>query len=214
MPGQLEPFPVRLGVYLRWVLILTPTFAIVYGGTNWWTSQRETRLHLYGEWELAIPLLPEALLIYISIHVLFLLPLWALNSARMACLGRAMLSATLAAGLVFLLLPAQLGYSRVEPRSWLNPVYELLYLLDRPHNLVPSLHVVLSTLVLLFLARDAGKRLRFVYGLWWLLMSASVVLTHQHHLLDVAAGLALGLACYGCFDDGRWLPKSARDLRA
>jgi membrane-associated phospholipid phosphatase len=40
----------------------------------------------------------------------------------------------------------------------------------------------------------ATRRLRVVYVLWLAAVCASTVLTHRHHLLDVAAGLAITFA--------------------
>ena len=193
-----EPFPVRLRVYLRWTALLALTFVVVYGGLNAWTAHRALRFHLYWQWELAIPMLPEAILAYMSVQVLFLLPLWCLSAERIALLGRAMLLAIIVAGLVFALLPAELGFQRAVADGWVAPLYALVYALDAPHNLLPSLHVALGTLALAFLAREASARLRAWYAAWWVCLCASVVLTHQHHLLDVITGMILALGCYAC----------------
>jgi membrane-associated phospholipid phosphatase len=40
----------------------------------------------------------------------------------------------------------------------------------------------------------ATARLRWVYLAWLAIVCASTVLTHRHHLLDVAAGLAIAVA--------------------
>ncbi len=203
VPHPLEPFQARFRVYLRWAIILTFTFVAVYGSLNWWTAQRAFRLHLYADWELAMPHLPEAVLVYVSVQTLYLLPPLALSVSRIARLGRAMLAAILIGGLMFVLLPAELGFERATPKSWLEPIYAVIYRLDRPHNLFPSLHVALGTLVLLFLARDAGFPVRLMYALWWLSLCASVLLTHQHHLLDVVGGLVLAVGCYAGLRDRR-----------
>jgi membrane-associated phospholipid phosphatase len=40
----------------------------------------------------------------------------------------------------------------------------------------------------------ATPRLRILYVLWLVVVCASTVLTHRHHLLDVAGGIAITLA--------------------
>jgi len=210
MPGRLGPFHARLRTYSGWALTLTLAFAAVYGGLNWWTAERAFRFRLHGTWELAIPHVPEAALAYVSIQLLFLLPLWVLSVPRIARLGRAMLAAIVSAGVVFALLPTELGFARAVPDGWLAPLYRTIFALDLPHNLFPSLHVALCTLVMLFLVRDAHRRARALYLLWWLALAVSVLLTHQHHLLDVAGGLALGLASYAGSRDGRFPPGALR----
>jgi membrane-associated phospholipid phosphatase len=67
-----------------------------------------------------------------------------------------------------------------------------MFAVDMPHNMVPSLHVVFSALILLALtgATTSESYRLFWYG-WLLVICASTMLVHQHHLIDVIAGLAL-----------------------
>jgi membrane-associated phospholipid phosphatase len=62
---------------------------------------------------------------------------------------------------------------------------------------VPSLHVACSALCVATLLH-AGPRATVKLGLllWAGLLSVSVLLVHQHHLLDVLTGWLLGLAAY------------------
>jgi membrane-associated phospholipid phosphatase len=39
----------------------------------------------------------------------------------------------------------------------------------------------------------ATPRLRMLYALWLIVVCASTVLTHRHHLFDVASGIAIAL---------------------
>jgi membrane-associated phospholipid phosphatase len=67
-----------------------------------------------------------------------------------------------------------------------------MFSIDLPHNMAPALHVVFSALIL-FAALDAS-RLTPTKILWWswlILICASTILVHQHHLLDVISGLAM-----------------------
>ena len=72
-----------------------------------------------------------------------------------------------------------------------QPLFDLLTQVDTPHNLVPSLHVAFAALILLGCAERGPKFWAWGYGAWLVLMSASTVLVHQHHLLDVISGLGL-----------------------
>jgi membrane-associated phospholipid phosphatase len=66
-----------------------------------------------------------------------------------------------------------------------------------PHNLVPSLHVAASILLIAALWRALTPVwIRAGLLLWGVLLCASVVLVHQHHLLDVLGGWLLGLAAF------------------
>src|SRR6266545_1769888 len=55
-------------------------------------------------------------------------------------------------------------------------------------------YLSMFALFLLALMDVATPRLRILYGLWLVVVCASTVLTHRHHLLDVAGGIAITLA--------------------
>jgi membrane-associated phospholipid phosphatase len=192
--GGWRPVPgaARLRRYLLLGLALDLLFVVVYGGLNLVTASRAQRWHLYLDWELGIPFRPGWILGYGSLLVLLLLPPFALSPAAMTQLARRFLYATLIAGLAFLLFPAELGFERVEVSGFFGPVYALLHGLDRPHNLVPSLHVAYSTLTVAALGSVSGPWARGLFALWLGVICLSTLLVHQHHLLDVALGLALG----------------------
>jgi membrane-associated phospholipid phosphatase len=62
------------------------------------------------------------------------------------------------------------------------------------HNLVPSLHVALSVVCVAVYARRAGLPGKMLLWLWAGVIAASTLLLHQHYLLDVLTGAALGWA--------------------
>ena len=98
-----------------------------------------------------------------------------------------LIAGTLLAGAVFLLLPARLGFVRELPPEPYTAWFALMFRLDAPHNLVPSLHVVFSGLIALACADVARPWVRRVLYGWLALIGASTV-------LDVAAGFAVALA--------------------
>ena len=173
-------------------LRLSALFALVFYGADAWAAQRAWRWHVYAHWELAIPYWPQAYPIY---HSVFLLPLLLACKARTASQlrhwERRMAAAIVLAGIVFVLLPAELGFAPSDPGPW-SPLAQFTGLVAGRHNLLPSLHVALSLLTCRWLWPLVGARWRFALGLWWLLLVASVLLTHQHHLADVLTGAALG----------------------
>jgi membrane-associated phospholipid phosphatase len=63
---------------------------------------------------------------------------------------------------------------------------------DAPHNLVPSLHISYSALILAALRTPSAPGWVHALLLGWLgLIAVAVVLVHQHHLADVAGGFAV-----------------------
>lgn len=190
---RMTPGRERFRRYLLLGLGLYLLFFLVYGGLNLVTSLRAQRLHLYLDWELGIPFWPEMMLGYASLLVLFLLPPFALSPTALTGLARRFVYATLIAAVAFLLFPAELGFERPEATGSYGTIYRLLYTLDLPHNLVPSLHVTYSTLTLAALGSVSGPWLRGLLALWLGIICLSTLLVHQHHLLDVTGGLALGV---------------------
>jgi hypothetical protein len=191
----------RVRVYVSWASLTGVAFFAIYPTLNWLTSLRPDRFHLYVAGELEIPFVPQFIWAYLSMYLLFLMPLFFLPSRRMPALGKQLLAGTAASGVFFLLLPSDLGFVRVIPVDPLYAgIYGSIFVVDRPHNLVPSLHVVWSTAIVLAcvdLARALGRVLLY---LWLALLIASTVLVHQHHVLDAISAVFLVLLlrrCYG-----------------
>jgi membrane-associated phospholipid phosphatase len=168
-------------------------FFSVYPTCNWLTSLRGEYFSLYFPAELNVPFIPEFMLVYLSMYVLFAMPPFFLDAAELRALGKQLIAGTLLSGLTFLLLPARLGFVRQTPEDgFFGPLYSNLFAIDMPHNMVPSLHVVFSALILFALAdTTTNAPYKILWYGWLLVICTSTLLVHQHHLIDVIAGLAL-----------------------
>ncbi|MDH5178829.1 MAG: phosphatase PAP2 family protein [Gammaproteobacteria bacterium] len=181
--------------FAYWSVWVGIAFFAVYPTCNWLGAQRSVTHALYFEAELALPFVPVFFWGYVSMYVLFFTPPFFLSSAQLTRLGKTVISATLLSGLIYILIPTQLGYARIVPA---DPFYAGLYAgmfdLDLPHNMVPSLHVVYSTIIILAILENMhtwyGKA--FFWG-WLILLCLSTLLVHQHHLLDVASGILVAV---------------------
>lgn len=181
---------------LGWGALVSAWFGVVYGGADWVTAQRSLRIPVHTSWELGLPLMPAWVAAYMSIYLIFLAAPLALPTVRqLRALALAECAVILVAGICFLLLPAQLAYPPTpsELGAWTG-LFGFADWLNRDYNLAPSLHVALSVLCVSAYA----FRARVFWWTWAALVAVSTVLTHQHHLLDVVTGWALGLA-------GGWL---------
>lgn len=189
--------PRNLGAYLGTAIPVGLLFALVYFVSDWITAQRADNFRLYLDWELAIPFVPSMIVVYASVLILALLPAFMLTRAQIRVLGRAILVTLLVAAFIYLLLPADLGFERPAYVPAFNRVYQALYALEMPHNLVPSLHIACSVLLIAVILENTTSRwLRAALWLWGVALCASVLLVHQHHLLDVVSGLLLGIGTY------------------
>jgi membrane-associated phospholipid phosphatase len=183
---------VKLWLYLRLVFLLDVLFVLVYGGINWLTLLRKDLYAIYFEWETRIPFVPGMIYAYFSIIALFVLPLFVLDPRGMRVLARRIALAMVMSGALFLIFPARLGFERPSQVPGYQAVYALLYAVDPPHNLVPSLHIAYSALILASLRTALTPAWLQLLLLGWLsLISLAVVLVHQHHLADVAGGFAV-----------------------
>lgn len=193
--GFAWPDAARWKAYLRFLAIFTALFLTVFVGLGMLSARFRTPMHLYLPWETAIPCLPWMVWIYFSLYTLFVLPLLHMTPPQMAALTRQSIVTLLVAGIGFLALPGEVGFPSVSYAGTNGAILGFLDDLSRTtgRNLVPSLHVAFSALILLGCCDLLQSPLTWIYRIWLLLMCASTVLTHQHHLLDVAAGLGLAI---------------------
>lgn len=190
----LRPHPALVAKSLRWAGTLLVLFLLVYGGLNWFTARRSDHLSLWFEWERAIPFVPGMVWAYLSLFVSFFLPMFALDARGIDALCRRLALATMISGACFLLFPSRLGFDRLDTVAGYEQIFGVIHFLDLPHNLAPSLHVSWSLILLLTLASVSTWWLRATFVLWIGLLIASVLLVHQHHVLDVVGGILVALA--------------------
>ena len=167
----------------------------LYLVTNRITSDFENTSQMFLPCELDIPLIPCFIILYTSFYLLLVLGFFSCPTRHelknLSC--QMMLSSVIACS-CFLIFPGELGYTRIENAGVFQPIYELLFVLDNPTNLFPSLHITFSYVALFFtLAQTKQFLWKAMLILWFFGICASVVLVHQHHLFDIATGLALGV---------------------
>ncbi len=155
--------------------------------------EQASHYQFYFEWELYIPLIPEFVIIYNSIYLTFFLIFYFFSAVEIATLALKIFISMLLGNLVHFLLPAPLGYVRETVTGPYAPAFEILYAFDLPANTLPSLHITIGYILFISLY----NRVRSIYynGVllsWFALVCLSVLFTHQHHLMDIVAGLILG----------------------
>jgi membrane-associated phospholipid phosphatase len=171
-------------------------FAVVYGGADALTARRGFRVPVHLSAELRIPFVPAMTVFYMSLYLFFLLAPFVLRTRREI---RALVS-TLAfvigcSGVAFLLFPAELAFApprKEELGPWAG-LYHCADTLNLTYNLVPSLHVAFAAVCAAVLSRRASAVGRAALWSWAILIAASTVLIHQHHVLDVVTGWLLAM---------------------
>lgn len=202
----------RVGGASRWPLIgraavnavlLSVLFVVVYGSTNWFTAQRTDVKTWYFAWELAvIPFVPILIVPYMSIDFFFFAaPFLCGDERELRTFRRRVTFSILVAAAFFLLMPLTLVWQR--PRidgpfgEFVEASCTVPYLMAYPHNLFPSLHIALRTILAVLYWRHSRGVVRLLLQVWFSLIGLSTVLTYQHHLVDIAGGFVLaGFAFY------------------
>ena len=184
----------RFVTFAVWGTFVGAVFFCIYPTANWLAELRGNPRFLFFAWELQFPFVQEFIWVYLSLYLLFALPPFFLSSVELKRLAKKLITATCLAGLVFLAFPARLGFPRIAPPdSPYREIFLALFAIDKPFNVVPSLHVVYSTVIILAIAKRLGKAGNIVLFSWLALVLTSTIMIRQHHLLDVFTGLALAL---------------------
>lgn len=187
------PDGARWRAFLKFMGMFYLFFFPFYFGAGHIAALTHDTVGLYWSWERDIPLIPWMIWPYMTLFSLFLLPLFHMSADQISVLSRQSTATLVIAGTIFLLVPTHLGFAPTIVEEVHQPLFGLLAKVDTPHNLAPSLHVAFSALILLGCVGRASSPVAWGYKFWLLLMSASTVLVHQHHIFDVISGLALAI---------------------
>jgi hypothetical protein len=141
-----------------------------------------------------VPFAPWTIIPYATSGLFFTLVFSLVRTPeQLRVVSRRLLATTILGVLIFALYPARFSLVRPALEGWPALLYGGLDLVDQPYNQFPSLHVAYCVIFWLALAPLTRGLVRIALTAWLLLIVASTVLTWQHHLVDVAGGLVLGL---------------------
>src|ERR1051326_8444670 len=112
MSGRAPRWPTwqMLATGIAGALVVSAVFFPVYLGSAAFADSRAVRWQLYASWELAIPFWPAMIVPYLSMFWLFVMPPLQLDASELVRLTKQLVIATLIGALIFILLPADLGY--------------------------------------------------------------------------------------------------------
>lgn len=144
-----------------------------------------------------IPLVPGMIFIYILAFATWVLGLWLVahdREERCCRLFAAEQIAKFTCLLFFVFLPTSMARPElVESESFALRLLNLIYNIDAPDNLFPSLHCVENWI--LFRALRSNEKLpgwiKAFYGVYAVLVFVSVVTVKQHLVLDIVGAVAV-----------------------
>jgi membrane-associated phospholipid phosphatase len=182
--------------HLGWIALVALLHPIYILINHWTAGLPATELSLSIDH--ATPLVPGWILVYALLYPVASLPGAVVRYRPL--LIRTALAYALVDGIAFVFFIVMPVHMELRPES--VPVdsfftwgLNFCYALDPPSNCFPSLHVATSfvgALVVNKIAPKAGPWLILTAGL----IAVSTMFVKQHYLVDVIAGLALGLGVY------------------
>jgi hypothetical protein len=168
-------------------------FYSVYGGASLLAKLRRPLTDFYFPWEMRLPFLPSWSLIYLSVPLLMLLTPFILRTWRSFTPFVLTLTAeTLIAGVFFLAVPLAQAYPPRVADGFFGGVFHLADRLNLDYNKFPSLHIAFALTAAVVFGRRCGWLGRTLFTLWIVAVLASTLLIHEHQILDLLGGLALG----------------------
>ena len=191
------------GAALRGNLMLSGIFAAYFWSVYWLGNFVAThgarRFHVALPFEQLIPFVPWTAAIYLTITPLLLLAPFILRTpARLLPLFATLCAEVTIAGVIFCVFPVELSFPSHETSGIAGVLMEITRTITLQYNCVPSLHVALALTAAWAYAPLGGRRWQvFIWG-WAAAIVASTLLAHQHHIADLAAGVALTILAVIC----------------
>jgi membrane-associated phospholipid phosphatase len=175
--------------------IVSICWLVLYGGADYLTDWLPYRVRLHLDAELDIPFVPESVLVYMSIYLLFAAaPFILRRPVELDALAATFVVVILVAAVCFLVFPADSYFCTPTAMGRWEGLVHFAKWLARPHNFAPSLHVGLAVCCVTIYARRAPGWGKVVLWLWALAIALSTLVLHQHHVIDVVTGWLLGWA--------------------
>ncbi|HYF33918.1 MAG TPA: phosphatase PAP2 family protein, partial [Prosthecobacter sp.] len=172
--------------------VTSVSFLVIYNACNWITKFRPDVGKAAFGWETMIPVVPWMIVPYWSLDAFFVVaPFLCRRGCDLSLLARRLVLSNVLCGLCFLIIPLELAWVRPKVEGMYAGWFAAIQGMDAPHNLFPSLHIVLRTVLAVHYARHSRGVARFLSHVWFSLIGVSTLLTWQHHLVDVLGGFLM-----------------------
>jgi hypothetical protein len=177
-----------------WLAGLSMFFYASYSFSNWLASQRAgVPVVVYG-WEHAIPFVAWMIIPYWSTNLLFAVSLFFCRSRpELDSHAKRLLTAQVVAVSCFILFPLRTSFPVPKLDGIFSFFFAALGAFDLPYNQAPSLHIAVTTILFALYGKVLPRWAVPLFAGWSLLVVGSVLMTYQHHFIDIPTGLLLGL---------------------
>ncbi len=197
--GRFAALPARSEyASLAWLaLIFAAWFGLCYGGAAALAQYVPWRVDVALPIDSRLPFWPAAAALYLTITPMLLLAPFVLRDrASLRPLFVALMLETTIGAVSFLSLPIDDAPVACCEATLAGTLFRIADLVNLHHNNLPSLHVAFAcTLALAYAPRATPGGAAALY-MWALAVSVSTLFTRQHFVLDVIAGVVLGLICW------------------
>jgi membrane-associated phospholipid phosphatase len=213
-----ELFGLPRGAALGLNFLLASAFA-AYFWTVYWigdsvAANSVERFHVAFAFERTIPFFPWAALIYLTVTPFLCIALFMFRTpVSLLPLFATLCTEVTIAGVIFCLFPVELSFPPQDVTGVASIPLRLARQIALTYNCVPSLHVALALTAAWAYAAAGALRWRIFVWSWAAAIALSTLFTHQHHLLDLAAGALLSsfAALYVPRRVEEWLQARSRD---
>jgi protein-tyrosine phosphatase/membrane-associated phospholipid phosphatase len=191
---------------LRSSVVLGLIFVVVYGGTNEITALRSASDIgvICFAWEKYIPFVPWMILPYMSTDIFFMAsPFLCSDYSEKKALEKRIVFGMLLAGICFLLFPLKCTFVKPHVDGVVGWIFAQFLTIDKPYNQLPSLHIILASILAEHYSRHTKGLVRVSLLIWFAFSAASTVLTFQHHFIDLIGGACVALLCFALFPQAK-----------
>lgn len=173
---------------LLWTVAVGLSFVFIFVFCDAITASRSFRFRLDFPFEHRLPFVPALTLVYSSLYAMFGVVAFALKTNReIDSFGCLLVLLSLAAGIGFLIVPAELRFLIPEDKGRWATAFEWADRCNLTYNLLPSLHVAYAVACAETVRQKQLLAAACLHA-WALAIAVSAWLTYQHHLVDLVAG--------------------------
>ena len=192
-----ELFNILIPKYaVPWVAALIISLFVVYYGSVLVTAGFEHH-YISTALDAKIPLIPQAVIVYCLYYIFWLVNFIIIARENRDTCSRVLtgvIISKLIALAVYILYPTTMVRPPVDGTDFFSSLLRFIYSVDKPTNLMPSIHCMDSWLCWRGLSGckkvpRGYKTFSFIFAM---MVCASTVLIHQHVLIDIPTGIICG----------------------